>query len=374
VDVRIPLRRLPDMKVNWRPEFMQQYKSKPVDKGFWETGGVTNTLFAGARLGLETAAVGHVADDEAGRFCRECLRREGVHYMHGFECDVGGSCRDHPFLENTAVCLVLVDPAQRHLFCSPFQVTPGPVFLEPSAVTPSAMQQIRDARMLFMNGYAFQECTGEVLEYVCENAIQSGTTTFFDPGPFGVNLMKKSASERKALESVLHRSHVILVTEEEAAALTHESDSMEAGRRLLHLRDGITKWVAIKLGARGSLFFQRGLDCVVHTPGFRVPVSDTVGCGDSFAGAVALGYLHRQEETAQGVMELANAVGAITATRRGAGRNVAHLKEVKTLLEHHLKGHNICNGGSRIAAALELLRYSEKDSLLNEPVDSALQM
>jgi len=46
-----------------------------------------------------------------------------------------------------------------------------------------------------------------------------------------------------------------------------------------------------------------------------VPVQDTVGCGDSFAAAVALGFTrgHGPEAT----LALANAVGAATAMGRG---------------------------------------------------------
>ena len=161
---------------------------------------------------------------------------------------------------------------------------------------------------------------------------------------------------------------MILVTADEASKLTQESDPIEAGRKLLHLRDGVTQWVAIKLGGKGSLFFQKGRSHVQHTPGFRVAVADTVGCGDSFAAAVAFGYLHKQDETAKGVMELANAVGAITATRCGAGRNVASIEEVKTLLENHNKRQFLQNGGSGIPAALELLRYTSKGSLEGEHV------
>lgn len=48
----------------------------------------------------------------------------------------------------------------------------------------------------------------------------------------------------------------------------------------------------------------------------QVPVVDTVGCGDSFAAAVALGFTRGQSPEA--TLALANAVGAATAMGRGA--------------------------------------------------------
>lgn len=47
----------------------------------------------------------------------------------------------------------------------------------------------------------------------------------------------------------------------------------------------------------------------------QVPVTDTVGCGDSFAAAIALGYTRGRSTDA--TLALANAVGAATAMSRG---------------------------------------------------------
>lgn len=62
----------------------------------------------------------------------------------------------------------------------------------------------------------------------------------------------------------------------------------------------------------------------------QVHVVDTVGCGDSYTAAIAFGYLHNLP--AINTLALANAVGAVTATGIGAGRNVATLGKVLELL------------------------------------------
>ena len=59
-------------------------------------------------------------------------------------------------------------------------------------------------------------------------------------------------------------------------------------------------------------------------------IKDTVGCGDSFAAAVALGYTRGLPVTS--TLALANAVGAATAMGCGAGRNVATLNDVIEIL------------------------------------------
>ena len=62
----------------------------------------------------------------------------------------------------------------------------------------------------------------------------------------------------------------------------------------------------------------------------------TVGCGDSFAAAVVLGF--SRGHTIPAVMALANAVGAATAMGQGAGRNVARADTVLRLLQEAVPG------------------------------------
>lgn len=58
----------------------------------------------------------------------------------------------------------------------------------------------------------------------------------------------------------------------------------------------------------------------------------------------------------RGIMMLANAVGAATAGRKGAGRNVADVKNVVKLLNEHV-GELDCN------LALKLLNSSLKANI-----------
>lgn len=67
--------------------------------------------------------------------------------------------------------------------------------------------------------------------------------------------------------------------------------------------------------------------CVV-----KVEVADTVGCGDSFAAAIMMGYIKQGTMPIPTTLALANAVGAATAMGQGAGRNVASAAKVLELL------------------------------------------
>ncbi len=78
-----------------------------------------------------------------------------------------------------------------------------------------------------------------------------------------------------------------------------------------------------------------------------MPVGDTVGCGDSFAAAIVLGYIRGYNIPA--TMALANAVGAATAMGTGAGTNVASAQTVLHLLSNASaeSTENNGNGGEK---------------------------
>jgi hypothetical protein len=94
-----------------------------------------------------------------------------------------------------------------------------------------------------------------------------------------------------------------------------------------------------------------------HLP-LQVDVKDTVGCGDSFAAAIVLGYTRTHDVHA--TLLLANAVGAATATGRGAGTNVADAKTVHELLQQAAAA---CNGNGVQRHDLEKALHILHDSL-----------
>jgi hypothetical protein len=83
----------------------------------------------------------------------------------------------------------------------------------------------------------------------------------------------------------------------------------------------------------------------------QVEVVDTVGCGDSFAAAIVAGYVNNHD--IPGTLVLANAVGAATATGRGAGTNVAAVGTVRRLLRDAAAAGR--HGAAAVASAERLL-------------------
>ncbi|MBA0859615.1 hypothetical protein Goshw_008852 [Gossypium schwendimanii] len=326
VDIVLNVPKLPPSSKGARKAIMEQLSSSPPDKQYWEAGGNCNVAIAAARLGLNCITIGYVGNEIYGKFLLDVLRDEGVR-MVGMneEADVVNSpSASH----QTLLCWVLVDPLQKHGFCSPADFFEEPAFSWMSTLSEEVKRGIKRSRILFCNGYDFDElCPGLILSAV-DYAIEAGTSVFFDPGPRGKSLLRGTVEEQKALRHFLRMSDVLLLTSDEAESLTGIANPILAGQELL--RTGIrTKWVVVKMGPRGSILITTSN--ITCASAFKVKVMDTVGCGDSFVAAIAFGFIHNIPLVT--TLAFANAVGAATAMGCGAGRNVAALKQVVELME-----------------------------------------
>lgn len=324
VDVVLNVPCLPPSSRQERRAYMDRLSSSQPDKKYWEAGGNCNMVIAAARIGLSCLSLGHVGDEIYGHFLLDVLHDEGIGMVEMGEN--AGSFAGAAY--ETLLCWVLVDPLHRHGFCSRADFSEDPAFIWMSKLSREAKAAIERAKILFCNGYAYDELTPSLLISALEYAIEVGTSIFFDPGPRGRTLKVGTAEEQRALDQYLKMSDVLLLTSDEAESLTGATNPILAGQELLKKGER-TKWVIVKMGAKGSILITKS--SVSCAPAFKVNVIDTVGCGDSFVAAIAFGYLH--DLPTVNTLALANAVGAATATGCGAGRNVATLTKVINLLK-----------------------------------------
>jgi bifunctional ADP-heptose synthase (sugar kinase/adenylyltransferase) len=139
--------------------------------------------------------------------------------------------------------------------------------------------------------------------------------------------------------------------QEEAVEVTGHADPLAAARAVLARPNAKTRWAVVKEGGAGALLVERG-GAAHSCPAMAVDVVDTVGCGDSFAAAVVAGFIRGHD--ARGTLALANAVGAATATGRGAGTNVADVATVERLLREAARGG--VHDAAAVASAAQLLQ------------------
>ncbi|XXG77706.1 hypothetical protein AAC387_Pa08g1810 [Persea americana] len=323
VDVVLTVPSLPPAALDERKAYMERLSASPPDKKNLEAGGNCNLAIAAARLGLRCVALGHVGNEIFGHFLLDVLQEEGIVMI---KMDEDAEVANRSSCE-TLLCWVLVDPMQKHGFCSRADFNEEPAFSWMSKLSDQVHTAIKQSKILFCNGHLFDELSPGLITYALEYARDVGTTIFFDPGPRGESLLHGTPEQQKAIKLFLKMSDVLLLTADEAEAVTGLANPILAGQDLI--RKGVRmKWVIIKVGSKGSILITAStISCA---PSFKVNVVDTVGCGDSFAAAVALSFLHDVSPVA--TLALANAVGAATAMGYGAGRNVANLNKVLELL------------------------------------------
>lgn len=326
VDVVLNVPNLPPSSFDDRKDYMEQLSKSPPDKKYWEAGGNCNMAIAAARLGLRCNVIGHIGNEIYGKFLLDVLHDEGINVigMSEEEDIINRSSSEY----ETLLCWVLVDPLQRHGFCSRADFSKEPAFAWMRRLSDEVKSNIQKSKVLFCNGYGFDELPAGLISSALEYAVEVGTSIFFDPGPKGKSLAVGTPEEQDALAKLLRFSDVLLLTSEEAESMTGLGNPVAAGKELLS--KGVrTKWVIIKMGSKGSVLITRwGISCA---PSFKVNVMDTVGCGDSFVAAIAYGYIHNMPLV--NTLTIANAVGAATATGCGAGRNVANLQKVMSIMK-----------------------------------------
>tara|TARA_B100000700_G_scaffold13890_1_gene13839 strand:- start:1178 stop:2131 length:954 start_codon:yes stop_codon:yes gene_type:complete len=270
-------------------------------------GGNATTLFCGVRLGVSMQALGNLGDDKLGSFWQESLMAEGVDVSNMLITDNS----------STAVTIVPTVPNGQHVFLGASKwVESGP------KVLPSSWNQaLTNASILMIDGWSYKSMGCEVIESAIRVAQSSGVSIFFDPGP------EISHIPSSWTKSIFARSNVVLLTFEEASAITNPSTSPEEVIR--NVCSFGPEIVILKLGIDGIMGLRNNE--LLSNKAFNVDVRDTTGAGDSLLAAVALSYLKGDSLT--DMLLLANATGAACVKKLGAGVNAPYKDEIIDILK-----------------------------------------
>ncbi|MFN8593392.1 MAG: carbohydrate kinase family protein [Thermomicrobiales bacterium] len=296
-DIIIPIERLP----------LEHERHGWAEGIFVEPGGAGNVLVAARRVGLDTVALGHLGPDRYGTELRQLLEQEGVTMRYSTVCDDRA----------TVLCIVLADRIGQHVYLG-VKDNKG---LWP--MPPTWLDVIRDANALYTDGYTLRDILApEDVFSALAAARNARVPIFFDPGPSAEYI------PRQTLDLAIAAADVLLLAEPELHLLMPEGDALEAAQSLLAL--GVSL-IVLKRGDRGCQLIDR--NGAITVPGFPVQVVDTVGAGDSFAAAFIAGWLRGGSPAECAV--LANAMGALVATQRGAGTRIPPRERLLAMLADH---------------------------------------
>lgn len=141
----------------------------------------------------------------------------------------------------------------------------------------------------------------------------------------GVLDLDRAPRHRNLIEAATH----IACSAPAARDMTGIEDVPQA---LLALAQQFSGWIAVTDGARGTYIAgaDRSQNSMQHEPAFAVKAVDTLGAGDVFHGALALGLAEGMKESH--AVRFASAAAAIKCTRFGGRTGAPSRQDTETLM------------------------------------------
>ena len=270
----------------------------------WAPGGApANVAAAAARLGMGCSFLGKVGNDPFGHYLRDTLQSCGVHTDAMLFSDEARTAL-------AFVALPMPDDPQFTFYRNPS----ADMLLRPEELDPA---YLRDTQVFHFGSITLiSEPSRSATLRAVELAKEGQAFISFDPN-YRPALWSPEEARRQILEA-LPLCDLLKLNEAEVELLSGVSDLVEGARALLERGPVVC---LVTLGPEGSVYVTpRHSD---HVPSFRVKTVDATGCGDGFMAAVLKGVVETGELAALGpgdledILHYANAVGALTATKKG---------------------------------------------------------
>jgi fructokinase len=271
-------------------------------------GAPANVAVGLARLGHASGFLGQVGDDEFGHYLGATLASHGV--------DVSGLRFSRAARTALAFVSLAADGERDFLF-----------YRHPSADTlweaaADDLAVAARARIFHFGSITLiAEPSRSSTLAAARAAWEAGALISYDPN-LRLPLWPSAEAARTGMLDGLRCAQIVKLSREELAFLVpDERDAAAAVRRLwaAHGGDGL-RLVVVTNGRAGCAWFTA--DASGQVPGFTMRPVDTTGAGDGFVAGLLAGLLDAdlslEPASLAHALRLANAVGALTTTRRGA--------------------------------------------------------
>lgn len=267
------------------------FRTVPGGKG-------ANQAVAAARAGAQVTMIGAVGEDDFGVRLRAALADSGVS-TSALRTVPGASGTAHIVVEDAGGNSIVVVPGAN-----------GTV----TRLVGGDEQRIADSDALLLQ----LETPMEGVLAGAHAARARQVRTVLTPAP-----------SQPLPEDLLAAVDLLVPNEHEAAGLTGERDPYRAGRALL---DRVPE-VVVTLGAAGSVYLARDTDPVT-VPALPVRTVDSTGAGDTFVGALAVGYA--EGRAMPDAMAWATAASALAVQRPGASSSMPLREDIDALHLQHV--------------------------------------
>jgi fructokinase len=283
-------------------------------------GAPANVAVGLSRLGVPSAFMGKVGDDEFGRFLAQTLEENGVDTMPlVFSKDA-----------RTALAFVSLaaDGERDFMF---YRHPSADMLFEPNEVDADA---IRRAKVFHYGSISLiGEPSRSATLHALRLAQDAGLMISYDPN-LRLALWPEEEAARKGMMLGWEHAQVVKASTEELRFLTGERDLVRSVKQLWH---PALRLLVATMGRDGCHYFTEKADRRV--PGFEVDAIDTTGAGDGFVAGMLMGLVRRpaiwkDKAALEEVLVFANAVGALTTTKLGAIPALPTLNAVSELIQN----------------------------------------
>jgi len=267
-------------------------------------GAPANVAVGLARLGVSTGFMGKVGDDDFGHFLAQTLAENSV--------DVSALLFSDEARTALAFVSLGADGERDFMF---YRHPSADMLIRPEEIDRA---YIGSAKAFHYGSISLiSEPSRSATLAAVECAREHGLLISYDPN-LRLALWPSAEAAREGMLAGWPFAHVTKVSREELAFLSGQNDPTTAARQLWHEQ---LRLLVITNGPDGCGYVTANAQG--HVPGYQVETVDTTGAGDGFVAGLLAGLL-ANESAWERVLDLeetlrfANAVGALTTTRRGA--------------------------------------------------------
>ncbi|MBK5351336.1 5-dehydro-2-deoxygluconokinase [Pseudomonas sp. TH41] len=289
-----------------------------------------NVAFGTARLGLKSAMLSRVGNDQMGQFLIETLAAEG--------CDVSQLKRDPEHLTG----LVLLGIKDRESFPLLFYRD----HCADMALSVDDIDQsfIASSKALAITGTHFSQpgvhaAASLALDFARRNNVRTVLDIDYRPVLWGLAEKRDGetrfiadSSVTQHLQTILPQFDLIVGTEEEFRIAGGMDDLIACLRVVRRLSDAT---LVVKLGALGCVVIDGAIPAQIEDAGVQrgvqVEVLNVLGAGDAFLSGFLSGWLRGEDYTS--CCRYANACGALVVSRHGCAPAMPTPAELSYFLE-----------------------------------------
>lgn len=292
-------------------------------------GSPANTAVGVSRLGLKSAMLSRVGDEQNGRFVKNQLAREGV--------DVSQVSTDPKRLTALVFLAIRDQDTFPHIF---YRDNCADMGLETAHIDAAFIGAC--GALLISGTHLSNDATRAASQAAVAAAKAAGTRIVFDidyrPVLWGLTSHGAGASRYVASQAVTERISPVLPdcdlvvgTEEEIQIAGGSEDTLTALRNIRKVSKAL---IVLKRGPEGCVAYAEAIPATIEAGlvarGFPVEVFNVLGAGDAFMAGFLRGWL--RNEPLDACCRYANACGAIVVSRHGCSPAMATWPELQHFL------------------------------------------